>query len=417
MLDKKRDEVQNAGVDAWDKAGRRGTLQLSTGIGKTFCFIKACRLLPKGSKILFLAETSQREFDLLKDIKFFNKLFGWNLFTNHSLTTACYQSACKWINTKWDLVCADEIHSSLTPVYSMFYKANTYSAILGLSATIDRTTNYVVEGQETDKGQMIDNIAPVCYKYTLNQAAVDGTTKKLRIFVIYHQLDSTKKTVTAGTKAAPFLTTEKAAYDYWDAEFKRALFLPEGNSKLFRIRNTSAARAKILYNLQSKVTDIAQLLAVLPGKTLVFGNSLDALTKITPNVISSKKTDDQNTELRKKFDSGKISTIASFKMLKQGANLKDLDNTILMSYYSKELDMIQAFGRQRVSDKIGNIFIYVTLGTQEIKWYKKAMKEITNYEEIYCNGTEDCIKRFQAIQASEQELSESSEDVEQEEVK
>lgn len=405
MLDLKRAAIQDAAINAWVEAGKKGTVNLSTGIGKTFCFLKACQLLPKGSKILFLAETTQREFDLMKDIQFFKQMYNWDLLQNHSLTFNCYQSAYKWQNTKWDLVCADEIHSSLTPVYSMFYKQNMFTYILGLSATIDRGTTYTIGTDEVDKGMMVDLIAPVCYKYTLSQAVADGTAKKLRIFIIYHQLDDISKSVPAGSKTNPFMTTEKSAYDYWDSEFKRTLFLPEGPKKLFRIRTTSAARAKVLYNLPSKIKDISTLLPVLKGKTLIFGNSIEALTKVTPNVISNKKTDKQNQDLRAKFDAGKINTIGSFKMLKQGANLKHLDNTILMSYYSKELDMIQAIGRQRVTDKTGNVFVYITLGSQEVKWYKKAMENISNYEEIYCNGTEDCIKKYQAIY--EQELSEA----------
>jgi superfamily II DNA or RNA helicase len=417
MLDAKRAEIQDKAVEAWVEAGKKGTVNLSTGIGKTFCFLKACRLLPKGSRILFLAETTQREFDLMKDIQFFEKVYGWNLLQEHSLTFSCYQSACKWQNTEWDLVCADEIHSSLTPVYGMFYKQNQYGALLGLSATIDRGTTYVVDEQEVDKGMMVDSIAPVCFKYTLNEAVSDGTAKKLRMFIIYHQLDDVHKNVPAGTKANPFMTTEKASYDYWDSEFRRTLFLPEGQKKLFRIRMTSAGRAKVLYNLPSKITAVQELLKVLEGKTLVFGNSIDALTQVTPNVISNKKTDKQNQKIREDFDNGVINTVGSFKMLKQGANLKDLDNTILMSYYSKELDMIQAIGRQRVSDQTGNVFIYMTLGTQEAKWYKKAMENITNYEEIYCNGTEDCIKKYQKLMQSEQEACQTAQqDAEKEQV-
>lgn len=408
MLDAKRAEIQDKAVEAWVEAGRKGTVNLSTGIGKTFCFLKACRLLPKGSRILFLAETTQREFDLVKDIQFFEKVYGWNLLQEHSLTFSCYQSSCKWENTQWDLVCADEIHSSLTPVYGMFYKQNQYGAILGLSATIDRTTAYMTEDGEVDKGMMVDSIAPVCFRYTLNEAVSDGTAKKLRMFIIYHQLDDVNKNMTAGTKAKPFMTTEKSSYDYWDLEFRRTLFLPDGPKKLFRIRTTSAGRAKVLYNLPSKVKGVKELLDVLKGKTLVFGNSIDALSQVTPNVISNKKTDKQNQLLRSNFDEGKIDVIGSFKMLKQGANLKDLDNTILMSYYSKELDMVQAIGRQRVSDQTGNVFIYMTIGTQETKWYKKAMENITNYEEIYCNGTEDCIKKYKALVQSEQEACETA---------
>jgi superfamily II DNA or RNA helicase len=398
MLDSKRGEIQDSAVATWDKTGRKGTINLSTGIGKTFCFIKATRLLPKGSSILFLAETSQREFDLEKDIKFFKKLYGYDLKSVHNLTFMCYQSSYKLTNTTWDLVCADEIHMSLTPQYTKFYKNNVYKHILGLSATVDRTTKYLdEEGNETNKGELIDDIAPIVFKYNLNQAVKDGTTKKLRIFIINHHLDSEKKIVPAGTKAKPFMTTEKAAYDYWDAEFKRALFLPDGQAKTFKIRNTSAARAKVLYTLFSKVESVIKLQTALEGKTLIFGNSIDTLLCVTTNVISSKNKDAENEKLRTDFDKGKIKTIGSFKMLKQGANLKDLDNTILMSYYSKELDMVQAIGRQRVSDSIGNIFIYVTAGTQEVKWYKKAMENINNYEEIHCTSTDDCIQKYKVL--------------------
>ena len=354
-------------------------------------------LLPKKSAILFLAETSQREFDLKNDIILFKKLYGYDLTKTHDLTFMCYQSAYKLVDTKWDLVCSDEIHMSLTPQYIKFYENNKYSAILGLSATIDRATGYEVDGDVLSKGIWIDKYAPIVFKYNLNQAVEDGTTKKLRIFIINHALDSLNKTVKAGTKDAQFLTTEKDNYDYWDAQFKKALFLSDSPTKTFRIRNTSAARAKVLYTLPSKVEAVSKLMKAIKGKTLIFGNSIDSLSLLTTNVISNKKTDKQNLELRSHFDSGKIDTIASFKMLKQGANLKELSNTILMSYYSKELDMIQMIGRQRVSDEIGNIFIYVTGGTQEVKWYKKAMENINNYEEIHCISTDDCIQKYNTI--------------------
>jgi superfamily II DNA or RNA helicase len=403
MLDSKRGEIQDSAVATWDKTGRKGTINLSTGIGKTFCFIKATRLLPKGSSILFLAETSQRKFDLEKDIQFFKKLYGYDLTKTHNLTFMCYQSAYKLTGTTWDFVCADEIHMSLTPQYIKFYENNKYKYILGLSATVDRSTKYEVDGEEISKGLWIDQHAPVIFKYNLNQAVQDGTTKKLRIFIINHHLDPEKKIVPAGTKAKPFMTTEKAAYDYWDAEFKRALFLADGQAKTFKIRNTSAARAKVLYTLFSKVESVIKLQTALEGKTLIFGNSIDTLLCVTKNVISSKNKDAENEKLRTDFDKGKIKTIGSFKMLKQGANLKSLDNTIIMSYYSKELDMIQAIGRQRVTDSIGNVFIYVTAGTQEVKWYKKAMENINNYEEIHCTSTDDCIQKYKVLVQEDKE--------------
>lgn len=287
-----------------------------------------------------------------------------------------------------------EIHDSLTPTYSKFYFNNKIKKLLGLSATIDKSTKYTIDEAEITKGDLLNRIAPVVFSYNLNDAVNDETTKKLNIFIIYHQLDDHKKSVTAGTKTAPFLTTEKSGYDYWDKEFKKALFLPEGSAKLFRIRNTSAARAKILYNLPSKIESIKELLTNLKGQTIIFGNSLEALHKITNDVLDGKKSTKTNELIRNNFDNKKTSVIGSFKLLKQGANLKQVDNTIIMSYYGKEKDMIQRLGRQRDDGSVGNVFIYLTLGTQEQKWLDNSMENITEYNMIYCNGTKDTIKKY-----------------------
>lgn len=396
MLDQKRNEIQNEAIDKWVENNYIGTLNLSTGIGKTFCFFKSVILSCKpGDHILFLAETKQREIDLFADLEKFETIFKVNL-RQYNIQFDCYQSAYKWKDQYFDLVCADEIHMSLTPAYYKFYVNNEYAKLLGLSATVDRSVKYLDEdNNEYNKGDLLDKIAPVIFEYNLNDAVTDNTTKKLNIYVIYHQLDDQTKTVIGGTKDKPFLTTEKSAYDYWDKEFKRALFMSEGQAKTFRIRNTSAARAKVLYNLESKVLATKQLLSILKGKTIIFNNSLESLKKVCSNVINGKNTDKINKQIRENFDNGTINTIGSFKMLKQGANLSNLDNTVIMSYFSKELDMIQMLGRQRNSDQTGNVFIFLTIGTQETKWFESAMGNIVNYQQIYCNGINDAIKKYQ----------------------
>lgn len=397
-LDLKKDEIQNKAVEEWLKT-KKGTIEGSTGFGKTFCFFKAilksCKV---GDTILFLAETRQREIDLFVDLAKFEKIFKVKL-KKYKIQFDCYQSAYKWNNLEFDFVCCDEIHDSLSPKYSKFYENNKAKYILGLSATVDRNTTYTDEdGKEFKKGDLLDKYCPVVFTYTLNNAVEDQLTKKLDIYVIYHQLDTVKKTVTAGTKNSLFLTTEKAAYDYWDKEFKKAIFLPDGNTKVFRIRNTSAARAKVLYQMESKVLAVKELLQVIKGKTLIFGNDVDSLEKITSNVISGRNSDVKNSLIRSNFEKDLINEVASFKMLKQGANLKDLDNTVIVSYYSTELDVIQRLGRQRNSNKTGNVFIFKTLGTQEVKWFDKSFENINNYNMIYCDGIQDTIKKYRENQ-------------------
>ena len=347
MLDKKRDKVQTEGVNAWFDAGKRGTIFLHTGLGKMNCFIFASQHIPKGSNILFLAETNMREKDLYDNIKKYHDMFGYNLVDNHKLTFACYQSAYKWKDTHWDFVCCDEVQDNLSKEYVKFHYNNTYDSILCLSATLDENAvSYIDDtGREVTKAELLAKIAPVCFRYDINQAQLDETTRKLNVYVIMHRLDSINKSITAGSKLKPFKTTEKAAYDYWDGQFKKALFMPD-DIKEFKIRTSSAARAKVLYQLPSKITATKKLLEHLDSHTLIFGNDLDSLLKITPHVISSKNKDDVNTMIRDRFEKGEIKAISSFKMLKQGASLNNLTNLIIHSYYSKELDLIQRLGEK-----------------------------------------------------------------------
>ena len=135
------------------------------------------------------------------------------------------------------------------------------------------------------------------------------------------------------------------------------------------------ARAKFLWGLPSKVKITTDLLSKDIGKTIVFGNDLTMLTKVTPHVLSSRKSAKTNEDMRKKFDSGEIQVIGSFKKLKQGATLgDDLDCCIIMSYYSLPGDFIQRIGRLRDNGTIGKVYIIRTLGTQEESWVETMIE-------------------------------------------
>jgi superfamily II DNA or RNA helicase len=286
-----------------------------------------------------------------------------------------------------------EIHDALTPVYSAFFFNNTYDSILGLSATVDRKAKVNEDGSVT-KGMLLDRIAPVCYTYSIDDGQKNKTSRKLLIYKIKHNLDAVAKIMPAGTKAKPFLTTESEGYRYYDNLFKKALFLPDGNQKTFQIQNASRKRAEILYNLHSKVESTKKLLAHLNSRAILFGNSLESLMKITPNVICSKYSEKKNLQIRQDFEDGVINLIGSFKQLKQGANLSGLQDCIIHSYYSKEKDLVQRVGRLRDDGTLGRVFIFVTTGTVEEKWYSKMFENISAFDVVECNNVEDCILKL-----------------------
>lgn len=287
-----------------------------------------------------------------------------------------------------------EIHDSLSPSYSQFYYNNNYKAILGLSATIDRKTKYNKNNIEFTKGTLLDDIAPSIYKYTINQGQKDNVSRKLNIYIISQYLDNVNKNILAGSVKKRFYQTEKAAYDYWDKEHKKAWFIENVELRDLKIRITSTKRSNLIFNLPSKQQTVKKLLSHLKNKTILFGNNLDALLNITKNTVSSRNKEEINDNIIDNFNNNKTNLIASFKKLKQGANLENVDNCIIMSYFSTEKDIIQRIGRLRNNNKTGNIFILLTHETQEVVWFNKMMEQVTDFNIIYCDNVEDCILKY-----------------------
>ncbi len=347
--------------------------------------------MPKNNDIhLFLAETTSRKKDLSEEIKKYNKIFNRDVLNDYRLFFHCYQTAYKWKNENFGLVIADEIHDSLSPAYSKFYFNNNYKAIIGLSATIEKNTWYEENDKKYSKGQLLEKIAPICYKYNLKTAHEEGTTRKLEINIIYNELDDIHSYIESGNKNKKFYQTEKKAYEYWDKEHKKSYWIEDEEFKKVKLRITSYKRSHILYNLKSKILIVRLILSNITGKSIIFGNSINHLERLTPNVISSNNSEDENKRIREDFDNNKIQVIGSFKKLKQGANLEDLDNCIIVSYYSVEKDLIQRIGRLRDNGKLGKVFIIVTKFTKEEDWFKK-MFENTDFKFNYYNNITEYI--------------------------
>lgn len=397
MLDQLKDNIQKTALKHWLISEKKGTFEVATGIGKTIAALHCLYTMPKNGKVhLFLAETVERETDLKKDILLYNKLFNVNVLKDYQLVFRCYQSVYKLKNYEFGLVIADEIHNSLTEEYSKFYFNNQYDAIVGLSATVDQDSSYFLDGVLTTKGNLLDKIAPVCYTYSITQAQKEGVSRKLNIYVIYQELDSITKNIPAGNKITRFFQTEKQAYDYWESSHQKSWFILDHNLRELKIRITASKRSKLLFELPSKINTVKQILEFIKGKSILFGNNLDSLLKITPHVVSSRNSTNENKKIREDFDQGWIKLIGSFKKLRQGANLKELDNCIIMSYYSSEVHAIQQFGRLRKNgNKDGSIFILLTKGTQEEKWFEKMMENIIDeFNIIYCNNIEECRQKY-----------------------
>ena len=374
-MEEKVNAIQDLAVQSWLNASKKSTIEAITGVGKTFIFIKCTQYLKKNSRILFLAETTLREETLYEEIKKFKKLFKYDLLKHHKLEFKTYQSAYKLKDHHYDMVCSDEIHDSACPVYAKFYFNNKYDAILGLSASIEDTKYEGVNGLIYTKRDILNIIAPISYTYSIEDGQRDGTGRKLNIYIVENQLDE-EKNVLMQFKTCRFYTSELERYNKLNESIEKANEDGDYVRKSKKLRYLTSQRADLLYNINSKTTIIKRLLNQINGKSIVFGNSIDSLLSITDNTVCSRNSKTKNQEIIDSFNKGTIKTIASFKQLKQGANLNCIDNVILHSYYGIEKDFIQRCGRSRrnIAGDPANIYIIVTKNTQEEIWFRKMLE-------------------------------------------
>lgn len=108
-----RNNIQYKALNAWASSGMHGTVEMSTGLGKTFVALHALYRTPRDKNIIniFLAEVNDRKDDLLKQISLYKIIFKRDVLKDYNLTFMCYQSACKLKNYKFGLVIADRFCS------------------------------------------------------------------------------------------------------------------------------------------------------------------------------------------------------------------------------------------------------------------------------------------------------------------
>lgn len=412
MLSATKERIQQEAYESWYAAGKIGTVEQATGTGKTFVAFKCILSMPKGSNILFLAETVVREATVSADAKQYKKFYGVDPLKGYKFKFATYQGAYKYTLLDYfptatpqdTIVVMDEIHDILSDKRIEFVNNSMIVTMknpigfqwfpkVGLSATIDRKTQYLIQGQEITKFDLLKTFCPVVYTYSLQESMDNKTTRDIKFFVLKHELDSTNANIHVTAKGSNFYTTEKSNYAHLDKYVKDAMFQKYTSeaAKKQRVIQVATVRARFLYSLGSKIKSCKELVKQLPGKTLVFGQDSKSLLDICPTSIVSENTN--YVQDLADFKSGKTMLTGSNKILKQGENIPMLNNVVLMAYYSKTKDFCQMIGRLRTDMPNGNVVVYVTSGSQEEKWFSKMTEEL-NEPFIYCTSIKQLIDKL-----------------------
>lgn len=247
---------------------------LSPRIGKSKLGIEIIKKF-KCKSVLWVTSSAK-----LRDVDIIEEFVKWKAKKYLPKTTVIHYNTLSKTTGKFDLIILDEFQS--------ITEDNTVNFFNG---SLNNTPILAMSGTMPKHEEKLDILRKLKLKVTKEISIDDAVEQDLvadySIKVVEIPMESFKKTVKAGTKAKPFMTTEASNYDYLSKKVNKAMFM--NNSKLtqFAILN----RMRAIYNSPSKFEVAKQLIKKLDGRKIIFTGSIKQAEAISPYTYHSQ-TDD-----------------------------------------------------------------------------------------------------------------------------
>lgn len=373
-----REGIQQEAQDAYLLATSKGRLNaatviVGTGGGKSKIAIDLIKKLEPSNILLLTNSENLRDSNWKAEFEKFGADWG-------RVTSECYQTVHKWVDTHYDLVVADEIDFAMSPVYSNYFKNNKWGYLLGL-------TGFSTE----DKKGLLQLYAPICFEASTQEMQEEGLLNKSEFIFVGFDLGIAKTIEVKMKKGGHFYASENDQYKYYDDEFRKAIAVKsalETKSKLFptpenitkfnnmdwRFKMAAIKRKQILNNLNSSVKVVRSLVEEIlknpDNKVLIYS----ALTSQADKFGYPTYHGDADVSVLDKLNSGEIRALAVCKKLNRGMNLNGVNYIIKESFDGSETDFQQQHGRvmRLRPDQTAKIIVLVPFYKQLLKTEEKG---------------------------------------------
>jgi superfamily II DNA or RNA helicase len=366
-----KDKIQQDALSYWKVEGGWGMIVAATGVGKSKIAINAIQkevAMKKDARILICVPTEK-----LRDENWKQEFKKWKLtkIYTKNVERTCHVSMAKIKDQHYDLVVFDEAHN-ITEANAEFFKQNEVERCIALTAT--------PPVEKLKKELLRDRELPVVYELPLDMAVKLRLVSPYKVYVVEMDLDDTVRYVKAGSKAKPFMTTEKKQYDYLTQTINRIMFNP-----VKTVQNETALKFRILermrfiYNLASKKKAAEFILEnLLPAeeKTLIFCGSIEQAKALCRHSFHSDSESDHSFQL---FKRGMINRLSCVKSINEGHDINvKLDNALVVQLTSKERNLVQRIGRliRYRKGHEARIVILTVANTVDEKWAKSALENL-----------------------------------------
>jgi len=385
--DKNKEKVQREAYKKWEDKNYKGTLEIATGVGKTFIGLMAVlKNLDKKTLIVVPKVDLQKQWiiALKENLKLTNDDIGkvGNGFNeyNKKITVAVVNSIRNKMLSS-ELLIMDEMHRYGSKENFKFLKNGLFNKILGLTATAIRE-----DGREI----ILYKYAPLIYEYGQKLAIKNNLLSK---FIL--------------NNVAVNLTVEEKM-EYNKVNLRISELFPNFNNNFYNVQagakhyNPMALELMACFQKRRTVVMCASLkinksveLVNPESKTLIFCEFISIAEKIVTALYEkgipavqyhSKLKKKEKNQMLDDFKNNKYKVMVAVKSLDEGTNIPDCDTGIITGATSVPKQMVQRFGRvlrKSEGKEYAKLYHFYVPGTKDFDWMKKRITALSeNAEQV-----------------------------------
>ena len=384
---------QRAALHAWIENGRRGTVVLPTGAGKTF--VAELAIATSRRPTLVVAPTldlvAQWHSRLSTVFGFDCGVLGGGQHTLADITISTYDSAYLHLGrygNRFGLVVWDEVHHLPAPGYLEAACCLMAPFRLGLTATYERD-----DGREA----LLETVlGPVVYQVGITDLAGEFLADYETIQVTVHLSEGERARYDAARKEFRDFCTENHISLGGRQGFQNFLRV-SARSKAGRSAHRAYREYKsIAHGTESKLDVVAELLAEEHGRrAIVFTNDNATAFRVSRQLLLpciTHHTDvKERKALLKAFAEGQLPTLVTSKVLNEGVDMPEAEVAIVVSGSGTVREHVQRLGRilRPKSGKRAVLYELVAADTTEVHASERRRKHAAYQESTEAGESDD----------------------------
>jgi len=360
---------QSEGTEVWRTSGRRGTVVLPTGTGKTFLAVLCMAKIDRPTLIVTPTLDLMRQWNdqLAEFFRCEIGAVGGGDYDYKPITVTTYDSAYihleRWAN-QFGFIVFDEVHHLPGPSYQLIAVGCLAPFRLGLTATPERT----------DGGESIlpELIGPIVYRKEITELSGDYLaeyqTKRVYIDLNAAELEDYTKSREEYRHFLMNSGVDLRGPNGWQKFLFTAGRTTEGMSALRAYRRQKA----IERTASGKFTALEQLLRKHSGERfLIFTADNATVYEIARRYLIPAITHQTKTKERKqilaRFHSGEYAMLVTSQVLNEGVDVPAAGVGIVLSGTGTIRENVQRLGRilRKYGDKQAVLYEIVARGTAE----------------------------------------------------